>query len=46
MGSINENWSVSWAVWSVAFIGFIDQIEIMMTHAGQVGGSRRFKVVK
>ena len=36
MGSVNENWSVSWAVWSVAFISFIDQIEIMMAHAGQI----------
>ena len=36
MGSVNENWSVSWAVWSVAFISFIDQIEIMIAHAGQI----------
>ena len=36
MGSVNENWSVSWAVWSVAFISFINQIEIMMAHAGQI----------
>ena len=36
MESVNENWSVSYAVWSVAFISFIGQIEIMMAHAGQI----------
>ena len=35
MGSVNENWPVSWAVWSVAFISYIGQIEFMMAHAGE-----------